>query len=80
MGGVLNSDPSRNHEIPMKIKLTTNVRDFSGSLYPKGSVLEARITSDGMLEMVGAQNLPLHPHEWILVLADEDLKRLVPEA
>ena len=47
----------------MKIKLTTPVRDFSGSPFPKGSVLEARIASDGMLEVVGAQNLPLYPHE-----------------
>lgn len=61
----------------MKIKLTTNVRDFSGSPYPKGSVLEARMVPDGMLEVVGAQNLPLHPHEWTLVLTDEDLKRLL---
>lgn len=63
----------------MKIKLATNVRDFSGSLYPKGSMLEARIARDGMLEVVGAQNLPLHPHEWTLVLTDEDLKRLLPD-
>ena len=61
----------------MKIKLTTNVRDFSGSPFPRGSVFEAHIARDGMLEVVGAQNLPLHPHEWTLVLTDEDLDRLL---
>jgi hypothetical protein len=66
-------------ELSMKIKLTTPVRDFSGSPFPKGSVLEARIASDGMLEVVGAQNLPLYPHEWILVLTDKDLERLLPD-
>lgn len=61
----------------MKIKLTANVRDFSGSPFPKGTVLEARIARDGMLEVVGAQHLPLHPHEWTLVLTDEDMERLL---
>ena len=61
----------------LRIKLTKAVRDFSGSPYPKGSVLEARIAPDGMLEVVGAQNLPLYPHEWELVLTDEDLERLL---
>jgi hypothetical protein len=55
----------------MKVKPTTNVHDFSGSLYPRGSVLEARMASDGALEVVGAQHLPLRPHEWSLVLTDE---------
>jgi hypothetical protein len=32
---------------------------------------------DGMLEVVGAQNLPLHPQEWTLMLTDEDLERLL---
>ena len=61
----------------MKIKLTKTVRDFSGSPYPKGSVLEARIAPDGMLEVVGAQNLPLYPHEWEIVLTDKDLEWLL---
>ncbi len=61
----------------MKIKLTQNVLDFSGSPFPKGSVLEARIARDGVLEVVGAQHLPLHPHEWTLVLTDEDIERLL---
>lgn len=61
----------------LKIKLTRAVRDFSGSPYPKGSVLKARIASDGMLEVSGAQHLPLYPHEWELVLTDEDLERLL---
>ena len=61
----------------MKIKLTQNVLDFSGSLCPKGSVLEARIARDGVLEVVGAQHLPLHPHEWTLVLTDEYVERLL---
>ncbi len=61
----------------MRIKLTTNVLDFSGSPFPKGSVLEARIARDGMLEVVGAQNLPLYPQEWTLVLTDEDMERLL---
>lgn len=63
----------------MKVKLATPVRDFSGSPYPKGSVLEARIARDGMLEVVGTQNLPLYPHEWTLVLTDKDLERLLPD-
>jgi hypothetical protein len=61
----------------MKIKLTRNVLDFSGSPFPKGSVLEARIAHGGMLEVVGAQHLPLYPHEWTLVLTDEDMERLL---
>jgi len=61
----------------MKIKLTKTVRDFGGSPYPKGSVLEARIARDGMLEVIGTQNLPLYPHEWELVLTDRDLERLL---
>lgn len=61
----------------MKVQLTMTVRDFSGSPYPKGSVLEARIAPDGALEVVGAQHLPLRPHEWSLVLTDEDLDRLL---
>ena len=61
----------------LRIKLTKTVRDFSGSPYPKGSVLEARVTRDGVIEVVGAQNLPLYPHEWELVLTDEDLRRLL---
>ncbi len=61
----------------LRIKLTKAVRDFSGSPYPKGSVLEVRIAPDGMLEVVGAQNLPLYPHEWELVLTDKDLERLL---
>jgi hypothetical protein len=32
-----------------EIKLIESVRDFSGSLYPKGSVLETYIASDGKL-------------------------------
>lgn len=62
----------------MKIKLTRTVRDFSGSPYPKGSVLEARMAHDGMLEVVGAEPLPLSPNEWTLVLTDDDLERLLP--
>jgi hypothetical protein len=61
----------------MKVQLTMTVRDFSGSSYPKGSVLEARIAPDEALEVVGAQHLPLRPHEWSLVLTDEDLERLL---
>ncbi len=61
----------------MKIKLTMTICDFSGSTYPRGSVLEARMASDGGLEVVGAQHLPLRPHEWSLVLTDEDLERLL---
>lgn len=63
----------------MKIKLTKNVRDFSGSPYPKGTVLEARIVPDGTLEVVGAQHLPLSPRQWTLVLTYEDLERLLLE-
>ena len=61
----------------LKIKLTKTVRDFGGSPYPKGSVLKARVARDGMLEVVGAQHLPLYAHEWELVLTDEDLQRLL---
>jgi hypothetical protein len=61
----------------MKIKLTKTVRDFGGSPYPKGSILEARVAPDGMLEVVGAQHLPLYPHEWELVITDRDLERLL---
>jgi hypothetical protein len=30
-----------------------------------------------MLEVVGAQHLPLYAHEWELVLTDEDLQQLL---
>ena len=43
------------------------------------SVSETRIARDGTLEVAGAQRLPLHPHEWELVLTDEDLERLLGE-
>ena len=61
----------------LKIRLTKTVRDFGGSPYPKGSVLGARVALGGIIEVVGAQHLPLHPHEWELVLTDEDLKWLL---
>jgi hypothetical protein len=61
----------------MRIKLTKTVRDFGGSPFPKGTVLEARIARDGLLEVVGAQHLPLYPHEWELVLTDQELSRLL---
>jgi hypothetical protein len=57
----------------LRIKLTKTVRDFGGSPFPKGSILEARIARDGLLEVVGAQHLPLYPHEWEPVLTDEEL-------
>ena len=60
-------------EASLKIRLTKTVRDFSGSPYPKGTVLRARVARDGKLEVAGAQNLPLYPHEWELVLTDEDV-------
>ena len=62
----------------MRIKLTKTLRDLSGSSYPRGSELEARMAPDGKLEVIGAQNLPLYPHEWVLVLTDEELERLLP--
>lgn len=40
-------------------------------------MLEARIARDGMLEVVGAQHPPLYPHEWTLVLSDEDVELLL---
>lgn len=65
--------------LPTKVQLTTTVRDFSGSPYPKGSVLEARMAPDGALEVVGAQHLSLRPHEWSLVLTDDDFERLLAD-
>ena len=64
----------------LKIRPTKTVRDFAGSPFAKGSVLKARIARDGMLEVVGAQHLPLYPREWELVLTDEELKRFVERA
>ncbi len=64
----------------LKIRLTKTVRDFDGSPFAKGSVLKARIARDGMLEVIGAQHLPLYPHEWELVLTDEELKRFLERA
>jgi hypothetical protein len=40
---------SRDQEARMKVKLTKTVRDFSGSPYPKGSVLKAKIEPAGMI-------------------------------
>jgi hypothetical protein len=64
-------------EANLKIKLTKTVRDFSGSPYPKGTELRARVVLDGRLEVAGAQHLLLYPHEWELVLTDEDFRRLL---
>ncbi len=64
----------------LKIRLTKTVRDFGGSPFAKGSVLKARIARDGMLEVVGAQHLPLYPREWELVLTDEELNRFIERA
>ena len=61
----------------MKVRLAKTLRDFSGSPYPKGSVLETRIAPDGKLEVAGAQHLPLYPHEWELVLTDKNLEWLL---
>ena len=61
----------------MKVRLAKTGRNFSGSPYPKGSVLETRIAPDGKLEVAGAQHLPLYPHEWELVLTDKDLEWLL---
>jgi hypothetical protein len=44
----------------LKIRLTKTVRDLSGSLFPKGSILEARIGFEGAIEVVGAQHTPLN--------------------
>lgn len=64
-------------ETGWRIKLTKTVRDFSGSPFPKGSVLKAQISPEGKLEVNGAQHLTLHPHEWEPVLTDEDFRRLL---
>lgn len=39
----------------------------------------ARIAREGTLEVAVARHLPLHPHEWELVLIDEDLEWLLGE-
>ena len=41
-------------------------------------MLEARMAPVGALGVVGAQHLPLRPHEWSLVLTDDDLEQLLP--
>jgi hypothetical protein len=64
-------------ETGWRIKLTKTVRDFSGSPFPKGSVLKAQVAPDGKLAVTGAQHLLLYPHEWEPVLTDEDLERLL---
>ena len=61
----------------MKVRLTETVLDFSGSPYPKGCLLEARIGRSGMLEVVGVQHLPLAPHQWEPLITNEDLERLL---
>jgi hypothetical protein len=40
-------------------------------------VLKAQISTEGKLEVDGAQHLTLHPHEWEPVLTDEDFRRLL---
>lgn len=42
-------------------------------------MLEARMAPDGALEVVGAQHLSLRPHEWSLVLTDDDFERLLAD-
>ena len=58
--------------------LTKTVRDFSGSPYPKRTVLEARIgPEDVRIEVVGAQYLPLNPDEWETMMSNENFERLL---
>jgi hypothetical protein len=42
-------------------------------------MLLARIAHEGTLEVAVARHLPLHPHEWELVVTDEDLGWLLGE-
>jgi hypothetical protein len=42
-------------------------------------MLLARIAREGTLEVAVARHLPLHPHEWELVVTDEDLGWLFGE-
>jgi hypothetical protein len=42
-------------------------------------MLLARIAREGTLEVAVARHLPLHPHEWELVVTDEDLEWLLGE-
>ena len=42
-------------------------------------MLEARMAPDGALEVVSAQHLSLRPHEWSLVLTDDDFERLLAD-
>lgn len=63
----------------MKVRLTKNVRDMAGNVYPEGSVVDVLVAPDGIPEVVGAGYLPLRPTEWELALTDEDLERLLTE-
>ncbi len=58
-----------------------NVHGFSRLLFPRGAVLEARIGLYGQLEVeaAGSRYVPLLPDQWELVLADEDLQRLLDD-
>ena len=62
----------------LKIKLIKPLRGFAGRLYPRNSILEARIDSrNRVVALDGPLRLPLRPDAWELVLTDEDLKELL---
>ncbi len=61
------------------MRLTKNVRDMIGNVYPEGSVVDVLVAIDGVPEMVGAGYLPLSPDEWEFALTDEGLERLLGE-
>lgn len=55
------------------------VRDSSDRPCPMDSVFEARVASNQALEVLGAQHLPLRPHEWSLAPTDDSIERLLPD-
>lgn len=63
----------------MKVRLTKNVRDMAGNVYPEGSIVDILVAVDGVPEIVGAGYLPLRLDEWEPMLSNEDLERLLTE-
>lgn len=44
-----------------RVRLTKNVRDMGGNVYPEGSVVDILVAVDGTPEVVRAGYLPLRP-------------------
>lgn len=62
----------------MKVRLVSLHRDFSGTPYPEGTVVET-FEHDGGLFVLGAQHLKLNSQAltWTPILEDRDIEKIL---